>query len=61
MTEHANDTAFDAGATEARMDAIRLKEILGAPLTEQERMCLQIERNGFGCSVRTQPSEADLG
>ena len=34
---------------EARMDAIRLKQILGAPLTEQELMCLQIEQNGFGC------------
>lgn len=61
MTEHANDTGYDAAATEARMDAIRLKEILGAPLTEQERMCLQIERNGFGCSARPQSSQADLG
>jgi hypothetical protein len=34
---------------EARMDAIRLKQILGEPLTEQELMCLQIEQNGFGC------------
>jgi hypothetical protein len=34
---------------EGRMDAIRLKQILGAPLTEQELMCLQIEQNGFGC------------
>jgi hypothetical protein len=34
---------------EARMDAIRLKQILGAPLSEQELMCLQIEQNGFGC------------
>ncbi len=34
---------------EERMDAIRLKQILGAPLTEQELMCLQIEQNGFGC------------
>jgi hypothetical protein len=31
------------------MDAIRLKQILGEPLTEQELMCLQIEQNGFGC------------
>ena len=36
-------------AMEARMDAIRLKEILGGPLTDQELMCLQIEQNGFGC------------
>jgi hypothetical protein len=34
---------------EGRMDAIRLKQILGEPLTEQELMCLQIEQNGFGC------------
>jgi hypothetical protein len=34
---------------EARMDEIRLKQILGEPLTEQELMCLQIEQNGFGC------------
>jgi hypothetical protein len=33
------------------MDAIRLKQILGEPLTEQELMCLQIEQNGFGCHV----------
>ena len=36
---------------EDRMDAIRLKQILGAPLTEQELMCLQIEQNGFGCQA----------
>ena len=34
---------------EGRMDAIRLKQMLGEPLTEQELMCLQIEQNGFGC------------
>jgi hypothetical protein len=39
--------------TDIRMDAIRLKDILGAPLTEQELMCLQIEENGFGCSGAT--------
>jgi hypothetical protein len=34
-----------------RMDAIRLKELLDpGSLTERERMCLQIERNGFGCN-----------
>ena len=33
------------------MDAIRLKQILGGPLTDQELMCLQIEQNGFGCST----------
>jgi hypothetical protein len=36
---------------ETRMDAIRLKQILGAPLTDQELMCLQIEQNGFGCQA----------
>jgi hypothetical protein len=40
---------------EGRMDAIRLKQILGEPLTEQELMCLQIEQNGFGC--RACPNE----
>jgi hypothetical protein len=34
---------------EDRMDAIRLKQILGEQVTEQELMCLQIEQNGFGC------------
>ncbi|MGH2857377.1 MAG: hypothetical protein ACRDMJ_07815 [Solirubrobacteraceae bacterium] len=51
MTEPLDGATFDADALEARMDAIRLKEILGAPLTDQERMCLQIERNGFGCGT----------
>jgi hypothetical protein len=39
----------EAAAMVDRMDAIRLKQILGAPLTDQELMCLQIEQNGFGC------------
>jgi hypothetical protein len=34
---------------EDRMEAIRLKQILGEALTDQELMCLQIEQNGFGC------------
>jgi hypothetical protein len=42
-------TAQGPAGMEARMDAIRLKQILGAPLSEQELMCLQIEQNGFGC------------
>jgi hypothetical protein len=37
------------GGTEDRMDVIRLKEMLGGTLTDQELMCLQIEQNGFGC------------
>jgi hypothetical protein len=35
---------------EERMDAIRLKQILGGELTDQELMCLQIEQHGFGCA-----------
>jgi hypothetical protein len=41
----------DEDGMEARMDVIRLKQILGGPLTEQELMCLQIEQNGFGCQA----------
>jgi hypothetical protein len=37
---------------EERMDAIRLKQILGARLTERELMCLQIEQNGMACHAR---------
>ena len=43
-------------ALEARMDAIRLKHILGHTLTEQELMCLQIEEHGFGCHAGMTPS-----
>ena len=42
----------DAAGMEARMDAIRLKQILGELLTEQELMCLQIEQNGMACHAR---------
>jgi len=45
-------SAFDAAEMEERMDAIRLKQILGAPLTERELMCLQIEQNGMACHTR---------
>ena len=51
----------DAAAMEARMDTIRLKQILGGPLTDQELMCLQIEQNGFGChacSAESPPGSA---
>ena len=41
----------DAVAMEERMDAIRLKQMLGGALSEQELMCLQIEQNGFGCVI----------
>lgn len=37
---------------EERMDAIRLKQILGEPLTDKELMCLQIEQHGLGCSSK---------
>lgn len=49
---------------ESRMDAIRLKQILGGALTDQELMCLQIEANGFGCkacSAPSQPSNSPAG
>jgi len=36
--------------TDSRMDAIRLKQMLGGRLTDQELMCLQIDEHGFGCS-----------
>jgi hypothetical protein len=48
-TRGAHVTADSAEGMEGRMDEIRLKQILGGPLTEQELMCLQIEQNGFGC------------
>ena len=52
----------DAAGMEVRMDAIRLKQILGGPLTEQELMCLQIEQNGFGChSCPTEPASPSVG
>jgi hypothetical protein len=46
-------STFDAAGMEERMDAIRLKQILGAPLTERELMCLQIEQNGLACHARS--------
>lgn len=42
----------DAAGMDGRMDAIRLKQILGGALTDQELMCLQFEANGFGCASR---------
>lgn len=45
-------STFDPAGMEERMDAIRLKQILGAPLTERELMCLQIEQNGMTCHAR---------
>ena len=48
----------DPEAMEARMDAMRLKQILGEPLTDQELMCLQIEQHGFGChACRADPPD----
>lgn len=43
---------IDQTAMEERMDKIRLKQILGTPITHQELMCLQMEENGFGCGAR---------
>jgi len=51
----ANRPGLDAADTESRMDAIRLKQILGGALTDQELMCLQIEANGFGCKACPTP------
>lgn len=48
-TRGVHVTADGSEGMEDRMDAIRLKQILSQPLTEQELMCLQIEQNGFGC------------
>jgi hypothetical protein len=45
----AYESDLDAAGTASRMDAIRLKQILGGTLTDQELMCLQIEEYGFGC------------
>jgi hypothetical protein len=50
-----NQPAVDIAAMEARMDDIRLKQILGGPLTDQELMCLQMEQNGFGCGTCSTP------
>jgi hypothetical protein len=50
----------DAAGMEARMDAIRLKQILGEPLSERELMCLQIEQNGFGCHACPEPPPRSL-
>lgn len=55
-------STFDAAGMNERMDAIRLKQILGAPLTERELMCLQIEQNGMACHAsarRHKPLDAD--
>ena len=38
------------------MDAIRLKQILGGALSDQELMCVQIEQNGFGCGTCASPT-----
>lgn len=55
MAMGADKRAVDVAGMEARMDQIRLKEILGGPLTDQELMCLQIEQNGFACATCSRP------
>jgi hypothetical protein len=43
-------TEVDVKGMRARMDAIRLKQILSPEsLSERELLCLQMEQNGFGC------------
>ena len=60
MGMSADKGAVDVAGMEARMDAIRLKQILGGHLTDQELMCLQIEQNGFGCATcSTAPHPVD--
>jgi hypothetical protein len=56
MAIPAGNRVVDATGMEARMDAIRLKQMLGGTLTDQELMCLQIEQNGFGCGSCSSPS-----
>lgn len=48
----AASRTVDAAGMEERMDAIRLKQILGEPLNERELMCLQIEQSGMACHAR---------
>ncbi len=50
---------MDVAGMEERMDAIRLKQILGVSLTEQELMCLQIEQNGMACHVCAVPDNEE--
>jgi len=52
IVRRATVSTFDAAGMEERMDAIRLKQMLGAPLTERELMCLQIEQNGMACHAQ---------
>jgi hypothetical protein len=56
MTMPADVPAFDPAGMESRMDAIRLKQLLGGALTDQELMCLQFEQNGFGCGPCSSPA-----
>jgi hypothetical protein len=55
MGTQGNGPGLDAAGMEDRMDAIRLKQMLGGTLTDQELMCLQIEANGFGCKGWSTP------
>jgi hypothetical protein len=52
----SNESPLDLAAMDARMDSIRLKQILGGTLTDRELMCLQIEQNGFGCGSCSTPT-----
>lgn len=49
-------TPLDVQGMESRMDAIRLKQMLGGALSDQERMCLQFEQHGFGCRSCSTPT-----
>lgn len=47
----------DSEGMKRRMDAIRLKQILGESLTDRELMCLQIEQNGMVCPTAQSPHQ----
>ena len=49
-------TPVDVRGMESRMDVIRLKQMLGGALSDQERMCLQFEQHGFGCGSCSSPT-----
>jgi hypothetical protein len=55
MATPSSSRALDVAGMESRMDEIRLKQMLGGTLSDQELMCLQFEQNGFGCGSCSSP------
>lgn len=47
-----NEQGNDAAGTEAPMDSIRLKQILGVAVTNQGLMCLQMRRTALAVRAR---------